>query len=380
MDICILSMQKVNNFGSLLQSYALKKMLDEKQNKVAFIDIKRIQEDDVLIKERTEFNREEDGRIKSNRLLNKISKIDKYALNRIRIKKQSKIQSSLFEDFRKNILKINMSDNDKHYDLCVIGSDEVFNCLSQAKWGFTSQLFGNVEKADNVITYAASCGATKYENVPASVRDVIEKSFQRIWGFSVRDENTREFVQKLTQKEIYNHLDPVLVGDFTEEMACAKAIEGLPKRYCIVYSYYNRIHKPEEIKAIKKFCRDKSLEIVAIGAPQKWIKNYPVLDPFQMLVAFKNADFIITDTFHGTIFSAKYNGKFATLIRESNRNKLMDLIDRIGVHNHMVSDFSELEKAWNAENSVHSVGEIVKAEREKTLSYLEEALETVNGF
>ena len=94
MDICILSMQKVNNFGSLLQSYALKKMLTEKQNKVAFIDIKRIQEDDVLIKERTIFNREEDGRIKSNHLLNKISKIDMYALNRIKIKKQSNIQEN----------------------------------------------------------------------------------------------------------------------------------------------------------------------------------------------------------------------------------------------------------------------------------------------
>lgn len=380
MDICILSMQKVNNFGSLLQSYSLKKMLQKKQNSVAFIDIEKKSKDNELLKGHSSIFKGETEKVSNNNLLNKLSKIDKYTLNRIKIKKQSKVQVVLFEDFRRNVLNIKALDNDKYYDLCVIGSDEVFNCLSRAEWGFTSQLFGNIEQADNVITYAASCGATKYENIPSSMRAVIMKSFERVSVFSVRDENTREFVQKLTQKEIYNHLDPVLVGDFTEEMACAKAIEGLPKRYCIVYSYYNRIHKPEEIKAIKKFCRDKSLEIVAIGAPQKWIKNYPVLDPFQMLVAFKNADFIITDTFHGTIFSAKYNGKFATLIRESNRNKLMDLIDRIGVHNHMVSDFSELEKAWNAENSVHSVGEIVKAEREKTLSYLEEALKTVNGL
>ena len=45
MDICILSMQKVNNMGSLLQSYALKKMLEEMGHNVFFLDIKKIDAD-----------------------------------------------------------------------------------------------------------------------------------------------------------------------------------------------------------------------------------------------------------------------------------------------------------------------------------------------
>lgn len=373
MKISILSMQKVNNFGSLLQAYSLKKLLAK--NSVSFIDIKKISTNSELIKKHQIKFVEEKESFCSKKLFDKLSKLDQYCINRIKIKKNAKRQNLEFEKFRCEYLNIKSADNLKKYDLCIIGSDEVFNCLTGAKWGFTSQLFGNVEQADNVITYAASCGATKFEDVPVAAAEVIKKSFERVSDFSVRDNNTKEFVQKLTQKEVHNHLDPVLVGDFSEEMSNVKEIKNLPERYCIVYSYYNRIHKKEEIKAIKKFCKDKKLEIVAIGAPQMWIKNYVVLEPFEMLVAFQNADFIITDTFHGTIFSAKYNGKFATMIRESNRNKLMDLINRIKVSEHMISDFSELENAWNAENSVERVNELIKSEREKTLKYFDDCFE-----
>ena len=84
-------------------------------------------------------------------------------------------------------LKISDEDNYKTYDGCVIGSDEVFNCNVASPWGFTSQLFGNIRQASNVITYAASCGSTQYENVPSDVRMRIENAFKRVKSFSVRD-------------------------------------------------------------------------------------------------------------------------------------------------------------------------------------------------
>ena len=164
------------------------------------------------------------------------------------------------------------------------------------------------------------------------------------------------------------------MGDFEEEIKQVELPPKLPQKYCIVYSYYNRIHKKEEIEAIRNFCKEKGLEIVAIGAPQKWIKKYIVMDPFQVLAAFQNAEFVITDTFHGTIFASKYNGRFATIVRESNRNKLTDLIYRIGVQDHMVSDISELDIAWKAQDSKQKVNNICKIERDRTLKYLENAI------
>lgn len=370
--ICILSMQRVNNFGSLLQSYSLKKMIESLGNEVFFIDIERKEDDNALMKYEVDDYSAETGMSKN--ILSKFSKLDRYTLNRIKIKILSNKQIIKFQQFRENILEMKIEYNHHKYDTCVIGSDEVFNCNAASPWGFTSQLFGNVRQADNVITYAASCGSTKYENVLSSIKEKIIETFTRVKAFSVRDDNTYEFVASMTDKNVEHHLDPVLIGEFDDEIKDAKILNNLPENYCVVYSYYNRIHSFDEINAIKKFCQKNQLEIVSIGAPQMWIKKHLVADPFQMLKVFQKADFVITDTFHGTIFSAKYANKFAVLVRESNKNKLLDLIKRLQLEKHLVQTFDELQDIDSYIVDTEKVMQIIKYEREKSLQYLSDNL------
>lgn len=361
--VCILSMQKVDNFGSLLQSYSLKKMIENLDNSVEFIDIKKIDEDYNLLSEKVTFLKEK------NLLLKKLSKLDRYFLNRILIKKSDERQNKLFEQFRNDKLNISELSNKKKFDTCVIGSDEVFNCTTNSNWGFTSQLFGNVSNANKVITYAASCGATKFSFLNKKVVNKIKNSFEKVSAFSVRDENTRRFVSEMTDKEISINLDPVLVGDFENEINENSNVE-LPKKYCIVYSYYNRIKSKEEIKEIKKICKEKKLEIVSVGAPQFWIKKHLILNPFEALYAFSKAEFVVTDTFHGTIFASKYSKRFATIVRDSNRNKLIDLINRLGQQKHLCNNLKDISTIYNIINDKESVENICSKEKIKTIEYL----------
>lgn len=364
MKVCILSMQQIDNMGSLLQSYALKTTIEKLGNEVEFIDIKKRYDDYKLLgnyKQEYHEEREKDG------LLGKISKIDRYTLNRLKIKRKNKEQGSAFDEFRKEHL--NIDKKSRHYDLCVIGSDEVFNCLNSGAWGFTSQLFGNVPEANKVITYAASCGSTKYEELPAKVAEKIRITFERVTAFSVRDENTHEFVNKLTDKRINDNLDPVLIYNFDHEVEQI-SLPKIPKHYCVVYSYYNRIHTSEEIEAIKGFCRRHALTPIAIGAPQFWIKDYIVCSPFQCLKIFKESDFVITDTFHGTIFASKYADKFAVLARASNKNKLLDLVSKIEMKNHLMSNISELDEKYDLLKSKDDFDLIIDREATRAIKYL----------
>lgn len=365
MKVCILSMQQIDNMGSLLQSYALKTTIAKLGNEVEFIDIKKRDEDYRLLgnyKQEYHEEREKDG------LLGKISKIDRYTINRLKIKRKSVEQGLVFDEFRKEYL--NIDKKSCHYDLCVIGSDEVFNCLNSGAWGFTSQLFGNVSNADKVITYAASCGSTKYQELPQSVADKIRSSFDRVSAFSVRDNNTHRFVEKLTQKTVVDSLDPVLIYNFDKEVEAA-ILPELPAHYCVVYSYYNRIHTKKEIEAIETFCKEYNLTPVAIGAPQFWVKNYVVCDPFQCLKIFQQADFVITDTFHGTIFSAKYAKRFAVLARDSNKNKLLDLVDKICMKAHLMDSIEELDAKYGIAKNKAEFNDCIKKEQEKSLQYLQ---------
>lgn len=371
--VCILSMQRVENFGSLLQSYSLKKMLEELGNEVHFIDIERNEKDDSVVKNKREiFKNEGEG---SNSFFSKFKKIDKYFFNRIKIRKIADQQEIFFEDFRKNNLLIRDEDNNKEYDLCVIGSDEVFNCMAPSPWGFTSQLFGNVRQAKDVITYAASCGSTVYSQLNSEMCDVIRKAFKNISGFSARDENTRSFMKQLTERDVEGHLDPVWVADFSKEINRIELSVELPKKYCVIYSYYNRIHTSNEIGAILNFCKEKKLEPVAVGAPQMWIKNYIAVSPFEMLKIFEKASFIITDTFHGTIFSEKFNGHYAVLFRDSNKNKLSDLVKKINAENHVISDFTKLNDVYEVYGDREKSLNFQRECRKKSIEYLKKHTE-----
>ncbi len=371
MKVCILSMQRVPNFGSLLQGYSLKKMIEDLGYEVDFIDIQENPDENRLLRDAKKNFSFEYGLGKRKK---KFRKIDKYILNRIITKRRNKKQNWLMWKFQKQIIDLNEENNKKKYDCCVIGSDEVFNALNETEWGFTSQLFGNVSQAERIITYAASCGFTSYAELPEPARDIVEKSFCKISRFSVRDNNTLEFVEKLSNKEAVISYDPVIVGDFSEEARSEARVSNLPDKYCIVYAYHNRINDEEEIKAIKTLCKKERMKLVSVGSSQAWIKNHLVITPFQIPEVFSKAQFVVTDTFHGTIFAAKYAKKFALIVRKSNENKLEDLLGKLDITAHKVASIHQLEDIYKKEHDLQMIHKIEKREREKSIQYLKGAI------
>lgn len=77
--------------------------------------------------------------------------------------------------------------------------------------------------------------------------------------------------------------------------------------------------------------RIMALKTIAIGGSLPWCDEFAVLTPFQVLAYFKNAQCIVTDTFHGTVIAAKFNKPVAIIIRDSNYNKLWDLVERLHI-------------------------------------------------
>lgn len=378
MKICVLSMQAVQNIGSLLQSYALKKSIESIGYVVSFLPIESRKNDNDLMEGKVDSF---DGEHQGYGILSKLKKIDKYVFNRIKNSSIRKTQFEIYDAFREKYLysvnALNVTEKvDERFDYCVIGSDEVFNCMTKSSWGFTSQLFGDVENAEQIITYAASCGSTVAKNLPIAVKKRICEAMRRLEAISVRDENTFDFVRDVAGRNSVIHLDPVLIGNFDKEINTVDRVKDLPERYCVIYSYDNRIHEKNEIRAVLEFCHNHRLTPIAVSMPQFWVKDYIVADPFQCLAIFKGADFVITDTFHGTIFSAKYSPRFATVIRESNRNKLQDLITRIRVSEHQVSGITlaELERVYENIHDKKKFEALIDLERVHSLSYLRDNL------
>ncbi|MGN1167502.1 MAG: polysaccharide pyruvyl transferase family protein [Lachnospiraceae bacterium] len=357
MRVGILSMQRIPNYGSFMQALALKNILEERGHEVTFVDIQK---------------NEHINNAKGKSILWKLGKlknIDGYLLRRIIDSKKNKKLDIVFKKSQEKYLNLDRSwMGSNGCDAVVIGSDEIFNCSSESKWGINGQRFGDIHGVNIVVSYAASCGYTDASNLKDEDRETIEIALKKMTKISVRDKNTVNFIDQLIDKIPEEHLDPVLIYDLEKFIIQ----EDVPEEaYMIIYAYHNRIKSKNEIQAIKSYAHKHHLRTVAVGGSLPWCDEFVVLSPFQVLAYFKNAVCIVTDTFHGTIFSVKFNKPFAVIVRDSNANKLDDLLERLKITNHKVTDLTMLEDVLSQQDDLKECHDIIEHEKKRSFEYIE---------
>lgn len=330
----IMSMQRIRNYGSFLQAYGLKRMLEELGCEVRFVDY---HPGKCLI--------EPDKPSHLPRPIAKLAEvfegpgpiIGKFAYANYKRHYDSKtwplLGLAVEPDYRTDDL-----------DMLVIGSDEVFNCVqSNPNVGFSPDLFGANSKAKRLIAYAASCGNTTIKKLQEhNVADEVAKWLKGFNAISVRDENTAMTVKELTCENPVRNLDPVLPYDFFgKESIPENPVNG---KYMIVYAYSGRLSR-DECVATREYADKHSLKVINVGGIQGVCDQFLDLEPFEVLAAFKNAECVLTDTFHGTILSVISERPFATIIHTQgygNSEKLTDLLEKIGLKNHSLQTLSEM--------------------------------------
>lgn len=363
MKIGILSMQRVVNYGSFLQGFALKETLRNQGHECFFIDIKPGRK---IIEVNSPVKRE-------SKLSFILKRLDKYFIRRVGHHYFMKKRIERFYNEFFPILGVTREpDYNSNYDAVVIGSDEVFNCAREVEWGFAKTLLGEGLESKKIITYAASCGHTTLDQLDQyNIRNEVQESLDKLDAISVRDDNTKYFAETLTGKYIKENIDPTLIYDFTKQLP-----DMIPeKNYILVYAYDNRIQDTITIKAIKGLARRSNKKIISAGVYQNWCDKNILCTPFELLAYFRDADYVITDTFHGTVFSIKYNKQFATIIRESNKQKLEYLLKQFNLTNQKVNDISNLEYILKQIPNYEDVNEIIIKETENAKKYLKENLQ-----
>ena len=328
----ILSMQRVINYGSFLQAYALKQLLLQNgADEVYFIDIERGRELPGF-----EYSKNQSKWHKLKRLLQII--FTGLLFQKIRDRKFTKRLKKSIEDCFP-ILELDKP-APKEFDLVVIGSDEVFNCCQRASWGYTLQLYGRVLNAKKVVSYAGSFGHTRYEQlVQLGIDKEIGETMKTMAAISVRDQNSYDIVEKLTGIKAEMHLDPVLIYGYEKEIAERKI--SYPEKYMVVYSYQGRINDKKEIKEITSFAKEHKLKLISIFCRYDWCDEAIIpKTPFDVLGWFKGAEYVVTDTFHGTIFSIITGRRFVTLVRKTGRitngEKISSLLRQLGLEERCV--------------------------------------------
>lgn len=375
MKVGIMSMQRVINFGSYMQALALKTMIEDLGHEVVFVDYKARPS---IRHRRSAFywlNRSKKA-IKNTRFVWACSNI--YRKRPIGYRPPTEVRADA-KAFAPALEELGVEPDKFNYrtevDVLVIGSDEVFNCLQDSdNVGFSPELFGENNRAGKLISYAASFGNTTLARLNEyGVSKKIGRYLNHFDALSVRDENSAEIVRSLTGREPFQHLDPALIGG-VEKMEW-QSISA--KGYIGIYAYSNRI-TAEEGKAISSYAKNNGLKVLCLNGPQKKagfdaVKN---CSPKEMLPYVKNADKIVTDTFHGTIFAIINHIPFAVICRKqtdtsySNSEKLLDMLKKLNLMDRLLSSENNLEKVFSNEIDFASVDRIRSREKDAAIDYL----------
>lgn len=369
MKVGILTMHRVYNYGSFMQAYALRRTIESMGHEVELRDFK------------PGTSRHRGSKVSKPSTLNKIAKIPSKLVKLGDTLRKRRFRQQMDECFRQQCWPLLGVPAEPNYslnaDAMIIGSDEVFNYTQNHAFGYVPCLFGHGIDAPIIATYAASAGYANWHDVQAD--DMVQElatGLRKMQHIAVRDENTRKFVEQCVGLSPTMVVDPTLIYDFRNDIAKDAVIKP---GYLLVYAYEGRMESEEEVASIKEFAHRKNLRIVSPGFYHEWCDENIVVTPFELLRVFADASYVITDTFHGSIFAMLTGGRLATLIRDhsewgSNANKVRYLLEQFGMESRILGNIEEMSRVLEEPAPYDEFHRRQTAWKQKSLEYLQCAL------
>lgn len=218
----------------------------------------------------------------------------------------------------------------KNCQTVVVGSDQVWR-LEYVKDNYPSYFLNFIDSNIKKISYAASFGKDYWEGDEKSIK-IIKPLLANFDLISVREDTAVSICKNTFNIEKAHHvLDPTLLPDPSFYKKMVTSIKFNKK---IELFNYVLDSNPENDLLIKKVAERSQLKVTKIHLNKQQNSRHPLIENW--LANFYYADFIVTDSFHGMIFSIIFNKQFLVignrergLTRFSSLLKLLDLEERL---------------------------------------------------
>lgn len=331
MRIGILTFHLADNYGAVLQSYALQTYLRKQWHKVEVIDYRQphLAKNWALITKDRLLGKRWQGTV--IRLITEFGW--KFWFRWARKKG--------FNHFRNHVLSMSRPvfswKQIPHYDVYIIGSDQIWNY--QLTGGLDKAYLGLFDKGQSkIIYYAASTFPFKIDD---AAKTSFRKTFNNADAISVREEVLVDIYQPLTEKPINVVVDPTLLlgADEYDDIVVS------PKKRNYVLVYEVREH-PDTIKFAERIAKqlDCHVEYLTSGLHTKFTKNvHQSATPEQFLGYIKNAKCVITTSFHAVTFSIKFKVPFYVfMFGDMNDSRSHNICKIYGLESRCISNASSV--------------------------------------
>ena len=332
----IVTFQYADNYGAVLQCYALQKIIN------SFDDI----EAEVINLRPVDFQYSQEWIYENEKI--------KW------LRKRRQFEQFLYQ-------KCNLSEevtsviNSSKYDYYCVGSDQIWN----PRWLNREFLLPNVSDISKKFAYAASIGCSL--SYFLSKRQIYEKYLPMFDSISLREKEHVGIVSQISGKQCECVVDPTLL---LNEKDYEKLIfDDICNEKYVLFYWLN--HKQEiypAINLVNKIADKYKLRIkhtISTEDAKVYFKNsecvyYSNIEEFLCLI--KNAQYVVTNSYHGTIFSIHFSTPFFTYINKSMKSRFETLLLYTNIEDRMVNDsqieinnnidFNEIKTKWEINKQI----------------------------
>jgi hypothetical protein len=334
MKIGIITFHEANNYGAVLQCYALAETLKSLNHQVELADLP---------------------------LHCKASNL--------RARLRNKVLSSSFSHFKSAFLPVVSKDNNQN-DCLVFGSDQVWN--PQITKDNYHLYFGSWVKPEALkIAYAASFGLSTWDF--PQYTETVKQELNKFNAVGVRESAGVTMCSDIFNVHSEQVVDPtLLLTDYRQVFSKRKKTNSL-----VCYIFGKDQEKLQKIRQIGSKCNLKPILLNDMRF-RKGIKSVPFPKVATWLSYIEASEFVLTDSFHCMVFSILFNKKFIAIPAIPERaGRMKSLLSDLGLASRF---FNTIDESYQSDIILEDidyekVNERVKSLRGQSLDFLKTALE-----
>lgn len=267
------------------------------------------------------------------------------------------------------------------YDVYLVGSDQVWNTELIEVSSDYEYFLPHVNEEAKRIAYSASIGMD-FEKID---RSLFQKYLSKFQSISVREKSYVEIISELSEKSCEYTLDPTMLlsGKDYAHLLIEPNIEEKPY---ILYFWYDMGDKGYgSVETVNILARKYGLSIkhtflpYGHNASQLLANNvgcimYSGIEEFLWYI--KNAQIVVTNSFHGTVFSILFGRPVYIFYPELRKCRQQNLVEMLEIRDRVVQKYMNPDEL-TMEMDYKAIFQMLEKERKKSLSYLNDALHEI---
>lgn len=249
----------------------------------------------------------------------------------------------------------------------IFGSDEIWN-LSRKEMNRYPILWGEGINSIGNLAYAPSVNGCEKHLLQ---NGTFPENINKFIALSGRDEYTCQTLSQLTQHPVMKVLDPTMLyakSDYIHDFSQTK--HRHLHNYIAVYLFEV---DENTITIVKEFAKKVGKKLISIGVWASWCDE--VITDINPFAYYIDADYVITNTFHGTAFAINLGKQFVSFSR--GKSKIRELLSDYNLLDRDASSVSDLQVIFDNLIDYSTIEKQIELNRKKSLDYLFGTLERI---